>query len=603
MNGIESLPASSNHGRRKIVRTIVVVALGALVIGLTLPNVHPPAPLSGNLPISANYHYDIVAITPSAMSNAADLRVGDHIEPQSLTPVGRLAMLSWYLLRPNESMKFTVDRAGHAIPVELREPPNVPSNTGLAIVKRTSATVFIIVAMVLLLMRPSKMTWGFYLYALGSTNGGSLITEFISPAASTIVNTTLVAGVYDFLGPLGLLFFVTNFPVRSSDGLRRTVERLTPGLALLLIVPSAAFVLFVMGRALPPETDFLVNGIEAGIITIAIVTLIAGFVRLDAPQRQRLRWVVAGFTVYYAAVIYQMLSVYLPAQGWPPAWSNAGWTSDVLNGFVVFIPITVAYAVLKHHVLDINFVIGRGLVYGILTSLAVATFAIVDWFIGTVLAQTRLAVAGEVVAAIAIGFWLNGLHSRVDRFVDAVIFRRRHLAEQRLLRVAAGLPHAQTGESVASMLIDEPISALGLLSGGLFRRTPDGDYRCVLERGLREVADVRISSGDALGVHLYGERGPVFLHHIDWSFPGLPDGPAAPVVAFPVFVRFELQGIAFYGPHSTGEAIDPDEIKALQSLSIGAAAALDHLEAAELRRQLDDTQRMLATMTAASAST
>ena len=45
----------------------------------------------------------------------------------------------------------------------------------------------------------------------------------------------------------------------------------------------------------------------------------------------------------------------------------------------------------------------------------------------------QLAAVGEVVAAIAIGFWLNGLHGQVDRFVDRVIFRRRHLAEQLLV--------------------------------------------------------------------------------------------------------------------------------------------------------------------------
>jgi hypothetical protein len=67
-------------------------------------------------------------------------------------------------------------------------------------------------------------------------------------------------------------------------------------------------------------------------------------------------------------------------------------------------------------------------------------------------------------------------------------------------------------------------------------------------------------------------------------------------VALPIFVRHELDAIAFYGPHATGEAIDPDEMHALLALCNGASAALDHLEAAELRRRLDESERTIATL-------
>jgi hypothetical protein len=337
-----------------------------------------------------------------------------------------------------------------------------------------------------------------------------------------------------------------------------------------------------------------VNAAPALATTIGIITLLVGFVQLDAPQRERLRWVVAGFAVFYAAVLYETLALYLPAQGWPPSWSNAGWSADVLNGLVVFIPLTVAYAVLKHHVLGINFVIGRGLVYGILTSIAIATFAIIDWLLGSVLAQTKLAVAGELVDAVAIGFWINSLHGRVDRFVDAVIFNRRHLAEKRLARVATGLPHADKYEIVATMLVREAVEALGLLSGAFFRRADEGDFRCDLAIGLPVPAGTKLDVGGELAIHLHGERGPILLTHVGWSMPGVSEGPSMPVVALPIFVRHELRAIVFYGAHETGEAIDPDEMHALELLCVGAGAALDHLDAADLRRRLDETQQALA---------
>jgi hypothetical protein len=586
-----------------MVRTVVVILLAATVIGLTLPNVFVSGSLGSNLPISVNEHYEIISITPGSIADAAHLRVGDHIEPQSLTVEGRLALINaWYLLRSGEILRFTVDRAGQRFAAEIRQPVVRNSYSGLTIVKRLTATIFVLVATVLLLLRPSPMMWGFFLYALGATGGGPLILEFVNPLAHATATILLVAVVYTVLGPLGLLLFATRFPASASGGWRHVIERTTPVLALLLLIPSAAIVLVAMGVELPRAGDLVTNAISTSIVTIGIIALVAGFMRLDPSQKQRLRWVMAGFGVFYTTAVYEQMTPYLPAQGWPPAWSNAGWTSDVLNGFVIFIPVTVAYAVLKHHVLDINFVIGRGLVYGLLTSIAVATFAIVDWFLGTVLAQTKLAVAGEVVAAVAIGFWLNGLHGKVDRFVDAVIFRRRHAAEQRLARVAAGLPHVQSSESLAALLVSEPVSALGLLSGSYFERSDNGEYRCAYSVGLsRPISS--IAAGDALLVHLYGARGPVFLHHIEWHLSGTEGEPATPIVAFPVFVRYELQAIILYGGHATGEAIDPDELRTLLALCVGAGAALDHLEAQDLRRRLDDSQRALAAATANVATT
>lgn len=68
------------------------------------------------------------------------------------------------------------------------------------------------------------------------------------------------------------------------------------------------------------------------------------------------------------------------------------------------------------------------------------------------------------------------------------------------------------------------------------------------------------------------------------------------VVAMPVFVRHELAAIVLYGPHATGEVIDPDEMRTLQALCNSASAALDHLEAVELRRRLDESERTIAAL-------
>src|SRR6202158_775779 len=202
-----------------MIRTIVVVALSALLIGLTVPNVW--LPLGSILPIRVNFHYDIVSVTPGAATDRTGLRVGDRVEPQSTNGAVRLAFRNEYFPKPGETLSFKAHRNSDGREVVVQEPYSGTESSSLTIVKRTTATLFIIVAAILLLMRPSPMLWGFFAYALGSANGGPLILEYVGPAVM-LAGTILLQGVfYNVAGPIGLLVFATRFSAPSKSGLRR----------------------------------------------------------------------------------------------------------------------------------------------------------------------------------------------------------------------------------------------------------------------------------------------------------------------------------------------------------------------------------------------
>ena len=86
---------------------------------------------------------------------------------------------------------------------------------------------------------------------------------------------------------------------------------------------------------------------------------------------------------------------------------------------------------------------------------------------------------------------------------------------------------------------------------------------------------------------LQTENGPLSLDDHPWRKEGVPSGPAHPVLALPILVRRELAASVFYGAHAHGEALDPDEVRAIAGLATGAAAAYDHLEADVLKRTVD----------------
>ena len=56
----------------------------------------------------------------------------------------------------------------------------------------------------------------------------------------------------------------------------------------------------------------------------------------------------------------------------------------------VLMPVSVAYAVFQYRVIDVNFVINRAIVYGVLTVLLAAAVSLLDWLLGKILGGAHL---------------------------------------------------------------------------------------------------------------------------------------------------------------------------------------------------------------------
>ena len=205
--------------------------------------------------------------------------------------------------------------------------------------------------------------------------------------------------------------------------------------------------------------------------------------------------------------------------------------------------------------------------------------------IGKLLERGRLAELLELAAAIGVGISLNYVHNALDRFLDVVLFRRRHEAEERLERVAHTLPHADAIELVDESLVDEPAEALDLASAALFRNTGDAYARKAGTGWDGMVAS--LEADDRLVLRLRAELEAVDVASVRWPRTDVPNGNASPIYAVPIVIGHRLEAIAIYGAHAGGEDLDPDERRILRSLAGGAALAYDHLAERQLRRDVE----------------
>jgi hypothetical protein len=196
--------------------------------------------------------------------------------------------------------------------------------------------------------------------------------------------------------------------------------------------------------------------------------------------------------------------------------------------------------------------------------------------------------ARAAAAQLAFGIWLNALHSRIDHFVDRVLFRRRHLAEEHLQRTARTLPHAEAADYIDDALVVDACNTLSLASAAVFRHNEDGSFARTLARGWDSAHVAEIPRADGLIVHLLAELEPVDLTDVRWPHAGAPTGIAQPLLAIPFVARHDVLGFVLYGGHVGGEAIDPDEKHLLAQLANAAAAAYDHVESRALQAEANE---------------
>jgi hypothetical protein len=166
------------------------------------------------------------------------------------------------------------------------------------------------------------------------------------------------------------------------------------------------------------------------------LALIFGFLvrfrRARGEERQQIKWVAYGVAVFAFAVV--VVSV------WPSLDGSVVGGALFLVGFLA-IPSAMALAILKYRLYDIDVVINRTLVYGVLSF----TLALV-YFGSIALLQTGwIALTGQrsqlavVASTLLIAALFNPIRHRIQSFIDRRFYRRKYDAGQVLARFSGRL--------------------------------------------------------------------------------------------------------------------------------------------------------------------
>lgn len=161
------------------------------------------------------------------------------------------------------------------------------------------------------------------------------------------------------------------------------------------------------------------------LVAACAVSLVVRFRASSGDERQQLKWfVVAAFCI----VTYMTVDTIVGSVGPRPAWL----TVFEVIGFLS-LPLAAGLAILKYRLYDIDLVVNRTLVYGVLTAILAGFYVGLVFGLQALLApftaESDLAIAGSTLAVAGL---FRPVRARVQAFIDKSFYRRRFDAQRTL---------------------------------------------------------------------------------------------------------------------------------------------------------------------------
>ena len=164
------------------------------------------------------------------------------------------------------------------------------------------------------------------------------------------------------------------------------------------------------------------------------VSVIVRWRRASGPERAQLKWVGASGTLFVALVIGEVaVSLLAPDTGTVLGSSLGDLVWFVLSLSFMLIPLSIGIAILRYRLYDIDVLINRSLVYGVLSAVLAATYFAVVLAFETILrpitAGSEVSVALSTLVVVAL---FSPLRQRIQRLVDRRFYRSRYDAARTL---------------------------------------------------------------------------------------------------------------------------------------------------------------------------
>lgn len=494
------------------------------------------------------------------------LHPGDRVDfarQSTTTRMDLLASLNMLNIRQGHALPLVITREdgrSNRIRVSTRRLDADPAMRVVSFLGIAWSILSCLIILVTLWRGRDRAAWGILVWAMAFQIG---IAFDVAPTSDQL------GFALDFLAQLSYLvaragFFVMAFaiagPALSAANRRRFVYAFLAALLVGYAYELCYVILFVYGAVLIPPITSLVWDLP---YVIASLLLLSGFHNAQPAWKPRLRW------MFWSAVII-VIGILLsnaPLLGYP--YSNV---VEVLAYFLGFCGLL--YSVLRHRVVDMSFVVNRAIVYSATLTVVIGIFILLESFLEKLALSEKESLALELAVPLIIGFTLEALRKRLEKFSERILFRQKFRNENALRAFARQCAYIENPDHLLEQTLRELTTHTNTAAAAFYWREQDTYRRIAASRATPYPATASID--DRAFVALRSDRSETDLENLCSDLGG--DG-----LLLPMTVRGDLLG-AIVLANRPGEHFPPDERELLAHLVHEVGSALHALHARENAR-------------------
>ena len=315
----------------------------------------------------------------------------------------------------------------------------------------------------------------------------------------------------------------------------------------------------------------------------SLVELARGYTRSnDINQRNRFRYLILALSI-------TILATFINFTEW------GKYPIDIAANTIT--AMLIAYAILRHRLLDIQVVVRAGLLYSITTAilglvyfLAISlTLSVVEAFSGG-----RIFLLSVIVAVLT-AMIISPLRESAQSWIDRLFYRERYNAGLMLQRLSQATASLLDLDKITKTVLMDVVETLHIGHAAIFiKHNLDGSYYLLAEEGAPKIAALifkpdhpvvkwltsqnRILSRNVLSVT------PIFKSMWKNELDYLNEFPARLLI--PLHTKGELVGFIIVGPKRSGQPYSYDDEVALSTLANQTAVVIEN---ARLYEDLEDT--------------
>jgi two-component system NarL family sensor kinase len=187
-------------------------------------------------------------------------------------------------------------------------------------------------------------------------------------------------------------------------------------------------------------------------VLVCLASVVVRYRRSVGDERQQLRWVASG-AGFFIAVLIATAAI-------PEGWNEGEWLSWGVNLASLGLVASAGVAILRHRLYDLDLVVNRTLVYGLLTGLVVGVYVGLVAGLGELLDSTGIGVSLIATAAVAVA--IQPARSLIQARVDRLMYGDRGDPYRALSRLGERLEQALDPDAVLPAIVETVADGLRL---------------------------------------------------------------------------------------------------------------------------------------------